>query len=255
MTDDEAFIRAIVAAPAEDAPRLIYADWLEDRGDARGAYLRAEVASSGDSKLLQALAEKFDATWVARVSRPPFGVCLRSDWLKNVGPQLAIEQLNAFERRRKLVLPAEFRAFLMNYNGGILTTPTGLGVYDAAGDNAEVAIYSFHSLGSETDDILELEESIAAQCDPGGSSNDAERDFGLDAFLSMCRGESHYFIPIAMTTNPNYDVSLRIEKSPIGQVVLIGNSLVWGDGNAKILGDSFGSFIAALLANDYSVKS
>ena len=28
MTDDEAFIRAIVAAPADDAPRLVYADWL-----------------------------------------------------------------------------------------------------------------------------------------------------------------------------------------------------------------------------------
>ena len=33
MTDDEAFIRAIVDAPGDDAPRLIYADWLDERGD------------------------------------------------------------------------------------------------------------------------------------------------------------------------------------------------------------------------------
>jgi uncharacterized protein (TIGR02996 family) len=31
MTDDEAFVRAIVAAPADDAPRLVYADWLDER--------------------------------------------------------------------------------------------------------------------------------------------------------------------------------------------------------------------------------
>jgi uncharacterized protein (TIGR02996 family) len=37
MTDDEAFIRAIVDAPGDDAPRLIYADWLDERGDRRFA--------------------------------------------------------------------------------------------------------------------------------------------------------------------------------------------------------------------------
>ena len=40
--DDEAFIRGILANPGDDAPRLIYADWLEERDDPRGAYLRAE---------------------------------------------------------------------------------------------------------------------------------------------------------------------------------------------------------------------
>ena len=32
MTHDEAFLRAIREAPADDAPRLIYADWLEEHG-------------------------------------------------------------------------------------------------------------------------------------------------------------------------------------------------------------------------------
>jgi uncharacterized protein (TIGR02996 family) len=33
VTDDEAFIRAIVDSPGDDAPRLIYADWLDERRD------------------------------------------------------------------------------------------------------------------------------------------------------------------------------------------------------------------------------
>jgi uncharacterized protein (TIGR02996 family) len=34
MTDRSSFLRAILANPDEDAPRLIYADWLEEQGDA-----------------------------------------------------------------------------------------------------------------------------------------------------------------------------------------------------------------------------
>jgi uncharacterized protein (TIGR02996 family) len=40
MNDDEAFLRAIVAKPDDDAPRLIYADFLEERNDPRGPALR-----------------------------------------------------------------------------------------------------------------------------------------------------------------------------------------------------------------------
>jgi uncharacterized protein (TIGR02996 family) len=41
MTHEEAFLRAVLDAPDDDAPRLAYADWLEERGDPRGA-ARAE---------------------------------------------------------------------------------------------------------------------------------------------------------------------------------------------------------------------
>jgi uncharacterized protein (TIGR02996 family) len=34
--------RAVVAAPADDAPRLVYADWLLERGDARGELIRLQ---------------------------------------------------------------------------------------------------------------------------------------------------------------------------------------------------------------------
>ncbi|HEU0037623.1 MAG TPA: TIGR02996 domain-containing protein [Kofleriaceae bacterium] len=36
MTTEDELIAAIVAAPDDDAPRLVYADWLTERGDLRG---------------------------------------------------------------------------------------------------------------------------------------------------------------------------------------------------------------------------
>ena len=39
---DEAFIEAILASPEDHSLRLIYADWLEERGDLRGEFIRIE---------------------------------------------------------------------------------------------------------------------------------------------------------------------------------------------------------------------
>jgi uncharacterized protein (TIGR02996 family) len=44
MTDREALYRAICANPDEDLPRLAYADWLEENGEAdRAAFIRAQI--------------------------------------------------------------------------------------------------------------------------------------------------------------------------------------------------------------------
>ncbi len=37
---EEAFLRALLAVPHDDAARLVYADWLEEQGDPRAAALR-----------------------------------------------------------------------------------------------------------------------------------------------------------------------------------------------------------------------
>src|SRR5215813_4740485 len=86
LSDDEAFIRAILDAPGDDAPRLVYADWLDERGDPRGAFLRAESAvfhelpnSAAHPRLQIALGrarKSVDPDWALRVSRPPFGACV-----------------------------------------------------------------------------------------------------------------------------------------------------------------------------------
>jgi carbon storage regulator CsrA len=39
---EAAFLRAVLADPADDAPRLIYADWLDEQGDPRGEFIRVQ---------------------------------------------------------------------------------------------------------------------------------------------------------------------------------------------------------------------
>jgi uncharacterized protein (TIGR02996 family) len=41
----EPFLRAICANPADDAPRLVYADWLEENGaEERAEFIRVQIA-------------------------------------------------------------------------------------------------------------------------------------------------------------------------------------------------------------------
>jgi uncharacterized protein (TIGR02996 family) len=43
MTEHEAFVRAVCESPFDDTPRLIFADWLEERGDyARSEFIRVQ---------------------------------------------------------------------------------------------------------------------------------------------------------------------------------------------------------------------
>ncbi len=77
MTHDEAFIQAIREAPHDDAPRLIYADWLEEHGQAdRADFIRVQC------RLAQ--------TPGASAERPPLREraeeLLRRHWEEWVGP-------------------------------------------------------------------------------------------------------------------------------------------------------------------------
>jgi len=76
---EDAFLRAILASPQDDAPRLIYADWLEERGDPRAEYIRLLCALDGlagdDARAMQmrerlrALEGSIDLSWRALLSR------------------------------------------------------------------------------------------------------------------------------------------------------------------------------------------
>lgn len=50
MTDRDALLATVAAHPDDDLPKLVYADWLEERGDpvdvARGRFIRAQVAQA-----------------------------------------------------------------------------------------------------------------------------------------------------------------------------------------------------------------
>ena len=82
---EEVFVRAILFDPADEEPRLIYADWLEERGDARGEFLRLDVALAKMSREDPAYTETFgrrtqaaaavDLDWIARIATAPIGHC------------------------------------------------------------------------------------------------------------------------------------------------------------------------------------
>lgn len=125
MTEDEAFIRTIVDSPGDDLPRLVYADWLDERNDPRGAYLRAELEwakakqTAGFIVLrLNVLAEGLDPVWVARVSRPPVGVCCDDLTFLQGEQPVTNDAITAVEVEFGVTLPPQYRAFLLNHNGG-----------------------------------------------------------------------------------------------------------------------------------------
>ncbi|VTT96750.1 unnamed protein product [Gemmataceae bacterium] len=148
MTEDEAFVRAVVSSRGDDTPRLAYADWLDDRGDPRGPYLRAEFgATDRDAAQLREVAICLDPVWVVRVSRPPIGVCCDDFAWSATGEAVGSEDLDRFERRFGVTLPVPYRAFLLNTNGGTvaldpLPSPTG----------TKVRSCGFHSLAKTTHD-------------------------------------------------------------------------------------------------------
>lgn len=86
--EEEAFIRVIRERPDDDAARLVYADWLDDRDDPRAAYLRAEAewaalrpADEQHRPLyrrVSQLAAGLDPEWFAAVSQ--VGYLVRREW-------------------------------------------------------------------------------------------------------------------------------------------------------------------------------
>src|SRR4051812_36241893 len=74
---DEAFLSAIRTQPTDTTSRLVYADWLDERDDPRGEYLRLLCAATGWAKAaenrerivarLQELRAEFDPEWLAVV--------------------------------------------------------------------------------------------------------------------------------------------------------------------------------------------
>ena len=69
MRDEEAFLRAIAETPDDDAPRLVYADWLEDHGRPdRARFIRLHVAwcrRDPDAPPDEELSRQLVAAWKA----------------------------------------------------------------------------------------------------------------------------------------------------------------------------------------------
>jgi len=86
MTDERAFVQMIAAEPGDGGTRLVYADWLEEQGEAdRAAFLRLEAqlthtpVTHADfvrlNKEFRALHARLDPLWLARIDRTEIENC------------------------------------------------------------------------------------------------------------------------------------------------------------------------------------
>jgi uncharacterized protein (TIGR02996 family) len=76
-TDEAPFLAAIQADPDDQAPRLIYADWLEERGDPRGELIRIEEE-------MRALPVFSDRYWQLKPRRNELREHTPPDWLEGM---------------------------------------------------------------------------------------------------------------------------------------------------------------------------
>jgi uncharacterized protein (TIGR02996 family) len=142
MTEEGAFIRAILAAPDDAALRLVYADWLEERGDPRGEYLRCQCQRVGlppknrRHAALRARQEELRrqhaaviVPWQARLTLGRVQALLErmrgqgegaKEWpeVYTPGPRLTERALARWEARNGVALPVEYRLFLREVGNG-----------------------------------------------------------------------------------------------------------------------------------------
>jgi uncharacterized protein (TIGR02996 family) len=60
MSDEDALLEAIAAHPAEDTPRLVYADWLDEHGrHARAEFVRVQIAIAQKEHLPRAALNEY----------------------------------------------------------------------------------------------------------------------------------------------------------------------------------------------------
>ena len=134
MTHDEAFLQAIRDEPEDDAPRLIYADWLDEHGaEARAEFIRAQCervrpstdpgrAAALEMRAWQLLVENWGA-WVGPLRKlvGPDGARLGETWLMG-GPHPDA----LFRFRRGFVQALSLRAETLLGRGGDLARLTPL---------------------------------------------------------------------------------------------------------------------------------
>ncbi len=145
MSDEAAFFAAIRAAPDDDTARLVFADWLDERDQIGGEFLRAEVELSRvpfDSAAwprafarYRAAAAPLPEAWREAAERYPLAHWLalltRGAWarlerwcrdhhpalLNRLAPGATAEQIGALERAIGQQLPADVREWFALHNG------------------------------------------------------------------------------------------------------------------------------------------
>lgn len=214
MNEDGAFIRAIVDNPGDDTPRLVYADWLDDRDDPRGPYLRAErdAVESGDIARLRELAAGLDPVWVARVSLPPVGVCLEEAEISGCGPRMTAADITDAEARLGITLSPDYRAFLLNYNGGLIRRVWGeVGSETFYSDNGLRLLPVVAGSQDDSNTLVQRTSRYRNWINDPASYEGATRDARVAGMFSR-------YIPIGYYEGSDGEVLLGVRESDIGRI-------------------------------------
>ncbi len=258
MNEDEAFIRAIVDAPGDDLPRLVYADWLDDRADPRGPYVRAETKWAKpwrkrgrkskrpiDNPRLREMACALDALWVARVSRPPIGVCCEHMTFTDCGEPLTPESINVCATRLGLTLPLAYRAFLLNQNGGVPTVPFYWPKDTRSSEPRSVRVERFLAASAlprkgrtdTGDSSRDLEE--ASKVLNNGYVTGATDRAARDAWEAGTR----LYVPVAIPVGLGV-VALGLLGKRAGKVYEINRTVLVGSSAPRLIAQSLAEFLA-----------
>jgi uncharacterized protein (TIGR02996 family) len=110
MSEEEAFLAAVRAEPEDDGHRLVYADWLEERGDPRAEYLRLEhavrVHRAPGADRLRVLRSQLEGDWLLAVHDGKLG----SDWAIVLQTFPRAKRLAVIERMRAVAGLSEVEA-------------------------------------------------------------------------------------------------------------------------------------------------
>ena len=75
MNEEAGFVAALLAEPDDHTAMLVYADWLDERGDPRAAYLRLRAEGTWPPRT-----EGIDLGWVMLLRSSLFGPGCRVKW-------------------------------------------------------------------------------------------------------------------------------------------------------------------------------
>ena len=108
--EEQAFLQRIQARPDDDGPRLILADWLDERGDPRGEFIRLQCALArlpAEDPRHQPLADReralrdaYEAEWI----RPLGGLVVSCEYRRGLVEIVSLEEARFLE-----VAPELFR--------------------------------------------------------------------------------------------------------------------------------------------------
>jgi len=65
LPDEYGLVAAVLAAPLDDLPKLVYADWLDEHNDPRGQFLREWLAARKTGKTLPKPDKKLSRCWLS----------------------------------------------------------------------------------------------------------------------------------------------------------------------------------------------